>query len=244
MPRLHCPAPLSPDWVMNLPPGPARHVQVLRLQPGATVTLFNGEGGEWDATVERMGRSEVQVRVGAHHPIEREAGRVVHLALGMPANERMDWLVEKATELGAASLQPLVCERSVLRLSGERADKKQAHWQAIAVSACEQSGRNRVPAVARPHDFARWCEAPDPASEGPMLRLVLSLQADARPLSEVIAGRSTDPVLLLSGPEGGLSPQELDTAQARGFVPVTLGARVLRAETAPLAALASLSLGA
>jgi 16S rRNA (uracil1498-N3)-methyltransferase len=138
----------------------------------------------------------------------------------------------------------LVCERSVLRLAGERADKKQAHWQAIAVSACEQSGRNRVPAVARPHDFARWCQAPDPASEGPMLRLVLSLQADARPLSEVIAGRSTDPVLLLSGPEGGLSPQELDTAQARGFMPVTLGPRVLRAETAPLAALAYLSLGA
>jgi 16S rRNA (uracil1498-N3)-methyltransferase len=141
-----------------------------------------------------------------------------------------------------ASLQPLVCERSVLRLSGERADKKQAHWQAIAVSACEQSGRNRVPAVARPHDFARWCEAPNPASEGPMLRLVLSLQADARPLSEVIAGHGTDPVLLLSGPEGGLSPQELDTAQARGFMPVTLGPRVLRADTAPLALLATISL--
>ncbi len=246
MPRLHCPAPLAPDLVMNLPPGPARHVQVLRLQPGAGVTLFNGAGGEWDATIERMGRSDVQVRVGAHHPIEREAARAVHLALGMPANERMDWLVEKATELGAASLQPLVCERSVLRLSGERADKKQAHWQAIAVSACEQSGRNRVPAVARPHDFARWCETPDNSvvSEGPMLRLVLSLQADTRPLSEVVAGRAADPVLLLSGPEGGLSPQELDQAQARGFVPVTLGPRVLRAETAPLAALAYLSLGA
>ena len=242
MPRLHCPAPLSPDWVMNLPPGPARHVQVLRLQPGAGVTLFNGAGGEWDATIERMGRSEVQVRVGAHQAIEREAGRAVHLALGMPANERMDWLVEKATELGAASLHPLMCERSVLRLAGERADKKQAHWQAIAVSACEQSGRNRVPAVARPHDLARWCETPD--SQGPMLRLVLSLQADARPLSEVVAGHGVDPVLLLSGPEGGLSPQELDQAQARGFMPVTLGPRVLRAETAPLAALAYLSLGA
>ena len=193
-----------------------------------------------------MGRSDVQVRVGAHHPIEREAARAVHLALGMPANERMDWLVEKATELGAASLQPLVCERSVLRLAGERADKKQAHWQAIAVSACEQSGRNRVPAVARPHDFARWCETPDNSvvSEGPTLRLVLSLQADTRPLAEAVAGRAADPVLLLSGPEGGLSPQELVQAQARGFVPVTLGPRVLRAETAPLAALAYLSLGA
>jgi 16S rRNA (uracil1498-N3)-methyltransferase len=246
MPRLHCPAPLAPDLVMNLPPGPARHVQVLRLQPGAGVTLFNGAGGEWDATIERMGRSDVQVRVGAHHPIEREATRAVHLALGMPANERMDWLVEKATELGVASLQPLVCERSVLRLSGERADKKQAHWQAIAVSACEQSGRNRVPAVARPHDLARWCETPDNSvvSEGPMLRLVLSLQADTRPLAEAVAGQGANPVLLLSGPEGGLSPQELDQAQARGFVPVTLGPRVLRAETAPLAALAYLSLGA
>ncbi len=246
MPRLHCPAPLAPDLVMDLPPGPARHVQVLRLQPGAGVTLFNGAGGEWDATIERMGRSDVQVRVGAQHPIEREAARAVHLALGMPANERMDWLVEKATELGAASLQPLVCERSVLRLAGERADKKQAHWQAIAVSACEQSGRNRVPAVTRPHDFARWCETPDNSvvSEGPMLRLVLSLQADTRPLAEVVAGRAADPVLLLSGPEGGLSPQELVQAQARGFVPVTLGPRVLRAETAPLAALAYLSLGA
>lgn len=246
MPRLHCPAPLAPDLVMNLPPGPARHVQVLRMQPGAGVTLFNGAGGEWDATIERMGRSDVQVRIGAHHPIEREAARAVHLALGMPANERMDWLVEKATELGAASLQPLVCERSVLRLSGERADKKQAHWQAIAVSACEQSGRNRVPAVVRPHDFARWCETPDNSvvSEGPMLRLVLSLQADTRPLAEVVADRGADPVLLLSGPEGGLSPQELNQAQARGFVPVTLGPRVLRAETAPLAALAYLSLEA
>jgi 16S rRNA (uracil1498-N3)-methyltransferase len=141
-----------------------------------------------------------------------------------------------------ASLQPLVCERSVLRLSGERADKKQAHWQAIAVSACEQSGRNRVPAVARPNDLARWCATPH--SEGPMLRLVLSLQADTRPLSEVVAGHGADPVLLLSGPEGGLSPQELDQAQARGFAPVTLGPRVLRAETAPLAALAYLGLGA
>ena len=244
MPRLHCPAPLTEGLVLDLPPGPARHAQVLRLQPGAALTLFNGEGGEWAATITRMGRSDVQVQVGGHQGIDREAKRAVHLALGMPANERMDWLVEKATELGAASLHPLMCERSVLRLAGERADKKQAHWQAIAVSACEQSGRNRVPFIARPHDLTRWCEAPDPSSEGPMLRLVLSLQADARPLSEVVAGRGADPVLLLSGPEGGLSPQELDHARARGFVPVTLGPRVLRAETAPLAALAYLSLGA
>ncbi len=247
MPRLHCPVPLSEGLDLALPAGPARHVQVLRLQPGAAITLFNGEGGEWSATVTRMGRSDVQVQVGAHHPLEREAARAVHLALGMPANERMDWLVEKATELGAASLQPLVTERTVLRLSGERADKKQAHWQAIAVSACEQSGRNRVPAVGRPQDFAGWCGAPDAAvlpQGSPVLRLVLSLQPQARALPEVLAGHGAGPVLLLSGPEGGLSEAELAQAQARGFVPVTLGPRVLRAETAPLAALALLSLGA
>ncbi len=246
MPRLHCPVPLSEGQDLALPAGPARHVQVLRLQPGAAVTLFNGEGGEWSATVTRMGRSDVQVQVGAHHPVEREAARAVHLALGMPANERMDWLVEKATELGAASLQPLVTERTVLRLSGERADKKQAHWQAIAVSACEQSGRNRVPGVGRPQDFAAWCPAraePGRAGDDAPLRLVLSLKADTRPIAEAVAGRGLDPVLLLSGPEGGLGPVELEQARACGFLPVTLGPRVLRAETAPLAALAWLSLG-
>jgi 16S rRNA (uracil1498-N3)-methyltransferase len=165
----------------------------------------------------------------------------------MPANERMDWLVEKATELGAASLQPLVTERTVLRLSGERADKKQAHWQAIAVSACEQSGRNRVPHVGRPQDFDDWCGARDGAvlsQDRTVLRLVLSLQPQARLLPEVVTGHANGPVLLLSGPEGGLSDAELAQAQARGFTPVTLGPRVLRAETAPLAALALLSIGA
>ena len=252
MPRLHCPVPLSEGAPLVLPPGPARHVQVLRLQPGQTVTLFNGEGGEWEATVMRMGRSEVQVQVGPHRALEREAPRAVHLALGMPANERMDWLVEKATELGVASLQPLVTERTVLRLSGERAEKKQAHWQAIAVAACEQSGRNRVPPVARAQDFGTWCSggchAGGSASfetlHGTPLRLVLSLQAQARALSEAVAGHGAGPVLLLSGPEGGLSADELARAQAEGFVPVTLGPRVLRAETAPLAALAVLSIGA
>ncbi len=119
-------------------------MQVLRLQPGDTITLFNGgqlgQGGEFEATVSRMGRSEVEVTVGAHNPVERDAARRVHLVVGMPANDRMDWLVEKATELGVASIQPLMTERSVLRLSGERADKKQAHWQSVAIAACEQCG--------------------------------------------------------------------------------------------------------
>jgi 16S rRNA (uracil1498-N3)-methyltransferase len=236
MPRFHCPAPLATGQPLLLPPGAARHVQVLRLQPGDRITLFNGEGGEYEAVVERMGRSEVSVQVERHDPVEREAMREVHLAAAMPANERMDWLVEKATELGAAGIQPLVAERSVLRLAGERAAKKQAHWQAVAVAACEQCGRNRVPAVHDVADLRGWLARP--ALPGAK-RLLLSLRAGTRPLRD--AAGDSGPVIFLSGPEGGFTPAEEDAALAAGFQPVTLGARVLRAETAALAALAALA---
>ena len=235
MPRFHCPVPLATGQSIDLPSGAARHVQVLRLQPGAAITLFNGEGGEFDAVVDRMGRTEVRVTVGRHNGIEREAARQIHLAIGMPANERMDWLVEKASELGVASIQPLVTDRSVLKLAAERAAKKQSHWRGIAIAACEQCGRNRVPEVHAVMDLARWLDSPHPAS-----RLLLAFRDDARPLREF--PNAHDPVLALSGPEGGLTPQEEEAARAQGFQPVTLGARVLRAETAPLALLAALTL--
>jgi 16S rRNA (uracil1498-N3)-methyltransferase len=244
MPRFYCPedasSVLRAGAEIELPPETARHVQVLRLQPEDTITLFNGRNGEWTATILRMGRANVAVRVDEHHAVEREAALEVHLAIGMPANERMDWLVEKAVELGAASIQPLLAERSVLRLSGERALKKQLHWQGIAIAACEQCGRNRLPPVhaARPlQDFATW----NPSSvQG---RFVLSLDRDSLPLSRVLTPqKSTGPVLLLSGPEGGLSPAEEKAARAAGFQALSLGPRTLRAETAPLAALAALTL--
>lgn len=230
--------PLQIGASLELPDSAARHVQVLRLQPGQTITLFNGEGGESEARVTRMGRSDVQVEIISHTAIEREVAREVHLALGMPANERMDWLIEKATELGAASLQPLQAERSVLRLAGERAEKKRWHWQGVAIAACEQSGRNRVPAVHAVQSVAAWL-----ASSLPVQRLLLSLEPDGVPLSLQMTHLSSEPVVFLSGPEGGLSPTEEQAARAQGFVPVSLGARTLRAETAPLAALATLTLG-
>lgn len=246
MPRFYCPVPLAAGQSLDLPAGAARHAQVLRLQPGAGVTLFDGAGGEFEALVERMGRSDVRVRVARHSPVEREAAREVHLALGMPANERMDWLVEKATELGAASIQPVLAERSVLKLRGERAARKQAHWQGVAIAACEQCGRNRVPAVHAALDFREWLAGltAQPASAmaaggASPLRLLLSLDVDAQPLA--VAAAAGGRVTLLSGPEGGLAPAEEAAALAAGFSRVTLGPRVLRAETAPLAALSRLA---
>jgi len=253
MPRFHCPTPLATGIELDLPPGAARHVQVLRLQPGDSITLFHGgqgagdQGGEFDATVLRMGRSDVQVQVGVHHAIDREATRAVHLLAGITANDRMDWLIEKATELGVASITPLVAERSVLKLKGDRADKKIAHWQAVAVAACEQCGRNRVPVVNDAIDLAAWVRshtAPGSAfAAGMAQRLLLSLRPGTSPL-RTAAGLEggQGPVLFLSGPEGGLSSAEEDLAMQHGFAPVTLGPRVLRAETAPLAALSALTL--
>lgn len=245
-PRFYADVALVPGASLSLPEQTARHVQVLRLQPGGRITLFNGRGaleGEFEATVERMGRSDVEVAVGAWTATAREASRAIHLAAVMPANDRMDWLIEKATELGAASIQPLMSERSVLRLKGERADKKLAHWRAAAAAACEQCGRNRVPLIHEVATLADWLKASTGAAEAPSTRLLLSLQPGTRPLAQAVAGSGAQAAFtFLSGPEGGLSPAEEAAALACGFAPVTLGPRVLRAETAPLACLALLTL--
>ncbi len=233
-PRLHVDLPLRAGMTLELPPGPARHVQVLRLQPGDALTLFDGGGGEWSAEVVAMGRRDVHVRLGRHDPVEREPDCAVTLALGMPANERMDGLVEKACELGVAAIQPLVCERSVLRLAGERAEKKLAHWRAVAVAACEQSGRTRLPAIAPVQALGAWLAGLPPPDATPRLLLGFT-DAVALPTPGAHAA-----VLALSGPEGGLGPAEEAAARARGFTAVSLGPRVLRADTAPLALLAHL----
>lgn len=235
LPRLYVDLPLRADALLELPPGPARHVQVLRLQPGDALVLFDGTGGEWRAEVTQIGRREVEVRLGQHEAVERELGCAVTLALGMPANERMDALIEKASELGVGTLQPLVCERSVLRLAGERAEKKVAHWRGVAIAACEQSGRTRLPLIAPVRTLGDWLASLPSADATP--RLLLGF-GDARALPAQ-AGHAA--LLALSGPEGGLAPSEEDAARARGFVPVSLGPRVLRADTAPLALLAHLA---
>ena len=246
--RFYADVALVTGTSISLPEQTARHVQVLRLQPGERILLFNGRGngqpgseGEFEAPVERMGRSDVDVTIGAYTATAREARRAIHLVVGMPANERMDWLVEKATELGAASIQPVMSERSVLRLKAERADKKLAHWRGIAMAASEQCGRNRLPLMHEVLTLADWLKKSQGASVTDADSwLLLSLREGSCPLHQTMARAGA--LTFLSGPEGGLSAAEEAAALACGFKPVTLGPRVLRAETAPLACLSLLTL--
>jgi len=233
--RLFVDGPLQAGSEYTLPPGATRHAQVRRVQPGDALVLFDGQGSDWPAAVLAVSRSAVQVRLGQPLAVARELPLTVTLAVVMPANERMDALVEKATELGVAAIQPLHAARSVLRLGGERAERKRAHWQAIAEAACEQCGRARVPQVASVLDLGAWLPQ---APAG--LRLLLSLADDARPLAE--RAPAADAVTTLSGPEGGFAHDEEAAARSAGFLPVALGPRVLRADTAPLAVLAWLAL--
>ena len=239
-PRLFVDMPITAAPSLALPPRAARHAQVLRLQPDAAVTLFDGRGGEWSAEVTSMARDAVQVELLAHHAHEREASVAVTLALAMPANDRMDDVVEKATELGVTAIVPLVTTRSVLRLAGERAARRQAHWQAIAVAACEQCGRNRVPAIHPVQALEAWLASLPRTTHD--TRWLLAWR-DAAPWPQA-AARIAASATLLSGPEGGLSESEEDLARGCGFAPVSLGPRVLRADTAPLAALAAITLAA
>ena len=224
-----------PPTEATLAPGPlpmpaatARHAKVLRLTSGEKVAVFDGMGGEWDGEV-IDGRT---LQLHRHHAIEREAEAHVLLAVGMPANERMDALVEKAVELGVVRIQPLLTRRSVLRLHGERAERRVAHWQGVAIAACEQCGRNRIPEVAPVLSLPDWIgQLGDDG--GALHRCLLSPVATAR-LQPLMRGEAG---WMVSGPEGGLDNDETALLQRAGFHAVSLGPRVLRADTAPLAAL-------
>ncbi len=237
--RFYVDVPLTAEGqLFDLPPSSARHAQVLRLQPGDRLSLFDGQSDQaWWAEVTAMGRSHVGVRLLHSEPVARELPLLVQLAVVMPANDRMDFLVEKATELGAGAIQPLMGERSVLRLSGDRAEKKRAHWQGVAVAAAEQCGRVRVPEVATAMALPAWLASLPPLAAGELRWLAspgaerVSLPSGAQRLS------------LLTGPEGGLSEQEESLALAAGFQRMGLGPRILRADTAPLALLSWLGLG-
>lgn len=236
MPRFHCPLPLPVGATIELPEAVAHHLHVLRQAIGSELVLFNGEGGHVRARLVDIAKRRAVVAILAHEPIEVELPCRVTLAQGLPEGTKMDWIVEKAVELGVAAILPLAAQRSVVRLSGERADKRLAHWQGVAISAAEQCGRNRVAEVAPVADFARWIAQAPAGGQA----LLLSPRADAS-LAQWARRNGPRDVTLLVGPEGGFSAQEEEAALAAGALPLSMGPRVLRTETAGLAALAILA---
>lgn len=232
-PRFYCREALSQGARIELPEPVARHaVRVLRLPPGAAMTLFDGRGGEYPAIIERIEKDRVFAELGAWCDSERESPLAVTLVQAVQAGEKMDFTIQKAVELGVTGIVPVDSRRSVVRLTGERAGKRVAHWQGVAASACEQCGRNQVPLVAPLERLDQWLARP----AGGALRLMLAPDAP-NTLADLAPAPS---VQLLIGAEGGLDPQEVVAAGHAGFVPVRLGPRVLRTETAGLAALAAL----
>lgn len=242
-PRIFCSGEIPLGQEMELPVEAGHHAaRVLRLGIGDKVVLFDGHGGEYGATVVRIAKAGMVVQVGQHFDVERESPLAVSLAQAVCAAEKMDLIVQKAVELGVNRIQPVAASRSVARLSPERAARRVEHWQKVAMSACEQSGRNRVPQVLPPAPLADWLSrqgAGDGAedSEGGQTRMILSPGARLalRGLPKPKGG-----VTLLVGPEGGFSPEEEAAARTAGFFPVRLGARILRTETAALAALSAI----
>jgi len=231
-PRFFCPDGLLPASDMPLPSAVAHHAErVLRLAVGDPVTLFDGQGGECAASILAFGKQPL-ARLGPRLAIERESPLQITLVQALASGDKMDWVVQKAVELGVAAVQPVAAERSVLKLAGERADKRVAHWQQVAVAACEQSGRNRVPVVGEILPLAKYLARPFDGT-----RLILAPGADGALARKA---RPARPLAILIGPEGGWSPAELDLAARAGCEPLALGPRVLRTETAGLAAMAAM----
>lgn len=235
IPRIHVRGTLRAGTPLVLDEAPARHVhQVLRLAVGDALVVFDGGGGEYRAHINRIDRREVEVQVGEFAPRDVESRLVVHLGQGISRGERMDFTLQKAVELGVAGITPLYTERCVVKLTGERSDKRGQHWQAVVTAACEQSGRTRLPGLSNATKLADWLRARD-ADSG--LRVLLDPCAD---VSLSALPRPAAAVTLLIGPEGGLSPEERALAGAHGFIGTRLGPRILRTETAALAALAAM----
>jgi 16S rRNA (uracil1498-N3)-methyltransferase len=234
--RIHTPQPLRVGARVELEAGAGRHLrQVLRLGVGDGLVLFNGDGHDYLARLVAVGPAEAVAEVEQQGPPEPSPALAVTLAIGISKGERMDFALQKAVELGATALAPLFTERSVVKLTDERRDKRLRHWQGVVVAACEQSGRRRLPELAPPQHLGAWLDGRS-AQAGQGLLLHHLAERTLPALAPPAAGRVT----LLVGPEGGLAPPERQAALARGFVSVRLGPRVMRTETAPLAALAAL----
>src|SRR5882724_441712 len=230
--RIFLDAELAAGGIIELPEGAARHlVQVLRLRQGDGFIAFNGRGGEFEASIESAGKREAVARVGAFRGVDRESPLNVTLAQCVSKGERMDYTVQKAAELGVSEIMPLTSTNSVVRLDGERWEKKLEHWRGVIVSACEQSGRTRLPRLHPVTPIENWL------TQASGLRLILAIGAQ-QSLRTMQAPK--EPISLLAGPEGDFSEQEIQLALNNGFAPIAMGPRILRTETAGIAALAAI----
>lgn len=232
MPRFYTTQSLQPDQTLELESGPSHHLaRVLRIQTGATVQLFNGDGCDYDAEVVDVDRRAVTLRIGEPAPGIAESPLAIELGIAISKGERMDFVVQKATELGVSRIVPLLTERVEVRLKGERAERRLEHWRGVIIAACEQCGRATLPHLAEPQPFASWLAGCNAERRFVLHhRTASALSSSARPAS----------VALAIGPEGGLSAAEIALAEAAGFEALQLGPRVLRTETAPLTALSIL----
>lgn len=237
MPRFYCPPPLPLSGSFDLPPNAAHHAsRVLRLRVGDAVQIFDGQGHECHGLIADLSGKHVHIEQIQTVTTERESPLRTVLAQALCSSEKMDWVIQKATELGVTEIQPLDTERSVARLSAERAEKRLQHWQQVAISACEQSGRNLLPILQAPQDIMTWLRT---LHEQPCSKFILlpegaqSLHTQTAPLAQAV---------LMIGAEGGFTTAERDSALRSGFTPIRLGARVLRTETAAVAGLTALQM--
>ncbi|WP_444902462.1 16S rRNA (uracil(1498)-N(3))-methyltransferase [Microbulbifer sp. SSSA007] len=239
IPRIFSSQPLTTQQEVELDEPASRHlVKVLRLGTGHPLTLFDGHGGEYSAELIETGK-RARARTGEFRGKDRQSPLALTLAIGISRGERFDWVVQKATELGVATIQPLFSERCEVKLSGERLQKKLKHWRQISISACEQCERNLVPEIAEPVKLTQYLQVSTQESSS-VARLVLHHRTELDLRQWQAERGKPDSALLLVGPEGGLSQAEIDMALAQNFMPLRLGPRVMRTETAPIAALSVL----
>ena len=232
MPRFYLPTALAPHTTLNLPDNIIRHIHVLRLNAGDSITLFNGTGNDFDATLQAIGKRHAECHIHAQRQPENESPLAITLVQAISSGERMDFTLQKSVELGVRAIQPIISERCVVRLSGERAEKRVQRWQDIVIAACEQSGRSIVPTVLPIVSFSDYLRQMPPE-----LHLMMSLRR-AQALRDIAPVPQT--LRLMIGPEGGWTPAEEQAALDAGVQTITLGKRVLRTETAAMAAMAAM----
>lgn len=235
MPRFYVPEPMEVGATVLLPEKVAHHLHVLRLPQDAIITLFNGEGGEYSAHLLPFEKKQVRAEIKMHHPVEIELPYALTLAQALPEGSKMDWIIEKSVELGAFGIHPLASQRSVVRLSGERLEKKQQHWQNVIVAASEQTGRNRLTRLADLSNFSDWISQQD------LHRRILLSPRAMLSMADWARHHPPQALTLVIGPEGGFTEEEENLAIRHGALAFALGPRVLRTETAGLTALAALN---